>query len=389
MKLSEISLFIFLGLMTAIAPLSTDMYLPALPKLAEVFGISPSLAQLTLTMTMAGMALGQLIGGPLSDRFGRKVPVLVGMTFFTLSSYGASTAETPSVLLLYRFMQGFFGSFGLVIARAIARDLKTGAELLTLYSALIMINGLAPVLAPVAGGQILRWTDWRGVFYVLTAIGLILALNCIPYKETLAKEHRLPHLSDAFCSYPHLFHDSYFMGHCLLEGFLFISFFGYLAGSSFLFQHIYGLSAQIYSLILGMVGVGLLLTGLLPAALAKKVLDDAMLRHSIILSFIGSLFLLAGLYFLWPLPVLIPILIITIIPLSITETVSMSMALSRQGKNAGAASALLGFFSVAPGSLTMPLTGIAGEDTALPLGLLMAAGYALCLLSYWKWVHGK
>lgn len=179
------------------------------------------------------------------------------------------------------------------------------------------------------------------------------------------------------------------MGHCLLEGFLFISFFGYLAGSSFLLQHIYGLSAQTYSLILGVVGVGLLLTGLLPAALAKKVLDDAMLRHSIILSFIASLFLLAGFYFLWPLHLLIPILIITVIPLSITETVSMSMALSRQGKNAGAASALLGFFTVAPGSLTMPLTGIAGEDTALPLGLLMTGGYALCLLSYWKWVHGK
>lgn len=138
-----------------------------------------------------------------------------------------------------------------------------------------------------------------------------------------------------------------------------------------------------------MVGVGLLLTGLLPAALAKKVLDDAMLRHSIILSFIASLFLLSGFYFLWPLHLLIPILIITVIPLSITETVSMSMALSRQGKNAGAASALLGFFTVAPGSLTMPLTGIAGEDTALPLGLLMTGGYTLCLLSYWKWVHGK
>lgn len=389
MKVSEIGLFIFLGLMTAVAPLATDMYLPALPELAESFGISPSLAQLTLTMTMAGMALGQLFGGPLSDRFGRKIPILVGMTVFTLTSYGASEASTPSVLLFFRFVQGFFGSFGLVIARAIARDIKTGTELLTLYSALMMINGLAPVLAPVAGGQILRWTDWRGVFYVLTAIGLLLALSCIPYRETLPKEHRLPRLTAAFRSYPHLFHDSYFMGHCLLEGFLFISFFGYLAGSSFLFQHIYGLSAQTYSLILGVVGVGLLLTGLLPAALAKKVLDDAMLRHSIILSFIASLFLLAGFYFLWPLHLLIPILIITVIPLSITETVSMSMALSRQGKNAGAASALLGFFTVAPGSLTMPLTGIAGEDTALPLGLLMTGGYALCLLSYWKWVHGK
>lgn len=204
MKVSEIGLFIFLGLMTAVAPLATDMYLPALPELAEFFGISPSLAQLTLTMTMAGMALGQLFGGPLSDRFGRKIPILVGMTVFTLTSYGASEASTPSVLLFFRFVQGFFGSFGLVIARAIARDIKTGTELLTLYSALMMINGLAPVLAPVAGGQILRWTDWRGVFYVLTAIGLLLALSCIPYRETLPQSHRLHRLTAAFRSYPHL-----------------------------------------------------------------------------------------------------------------------------------------------------------------------------------------
>lgn len=194
-----------------------------------------------------------------------------------------------------------------------------------LFIFLGLMTAVAPVLAPVAGGQILRWTDWRGVFYVLTGIGLLLALSCIPCRETLPKGHRLPRPTAAFRSYPHLFHDSYFMGHCLLEGFLFISFFGYLA----------------------------------------------------------------GFYFLWPLHLLIPILIITVIPLSITETVSMSMALSRQGKNAGAASALLGFFTVAPGSLTMPLTGIAGEDTALPLGLLMTGGYALCLLSYWKWVHGR
>ena len=152
---------VFLGIMTAMAPLSTDMYLPALPELGGDFGISASLTQLTLTMTMLGMAFGQIFMGPLSDRFGRKLPLLVGMIVFTAASAGACLSENITAFLVFRFLQGFSGASGIVIARAIARDVAEGPELTRFFAILMLVNGLAPIAAPVIGGQILRFTSWR------------------------------------------------------------------------------------------------------------------------------------------------------------------------------------------------------------------------------------
>lgn len=385
----DMAMVFFLGIMTAVAPLAMDMYLPALPEVSEELHVSPSLAQLTLTAVMVGMALGQLVGGPLSDKMGRRRPALVGMSLFALSSWLCTKTNSIYLFLLLRFIQGFFGSFGLVIARAIAKDIKSGDDLLRFYSILMMIQGIAPVLAPVSGGIVLQFTDWHGVLELLTAVALLLTLGCIIYKETLPADKRIPDVKRTFRSFPALFRDSYFMGCCLVQGFLFIAFFGYLAASSFVFQDIYGLSPKHYSYILGTIGLGLFLTSALPGKMAGHVLDDSMLRWSILLSFMGSLMLLPGLYFRMSLLYVLPVLFITIVPLSVVETVSLSMGISRQGKRAGAASAMIGFFSVAPGGLAMPLVGIAGKETALPMALVMVAGYGLCFLSYWKWVHGR
>lgn len=389
LSLSNVGMILFLGIMTAITPFSMDTYLPALPELQEEMGISPSVSQLTLTMTIVGMAVGQLVGGPLSDMKGRKKPLLLGMSVFTASSFFAIFAKHIGVFLILRFMQGFFGSFGLVIARAIARDVKEGSELLQFYSILMLINGLAPIVAPIIGGQILRFTDWHGVFYALTGLGIILVLSTVFYKETLPEERRISSLGTAFKSFPELMKDSYFLGQCLIQGFLFVSFFGYLAGSSFLFEDIYGLSASEYSYILGGVGIGLLLTGLLPAKLANVVPAEKLLYVSILTSFIGSLILFPGLYNLWPLWYVIPAIVITIIPLSIIETTGLAMAVNRQGEKAGSASALIGFFTVAMGGLTMPLVGIGGKGTAVPLGLVIIIGYTLCLVTFERLVRGK
>lgn len=351
------ALLLFLGMMTAVAPLAMDMYLPALPAVSEELHISPSLAQLTLTAVMVGMALGQVVGGPLSDKMGRKRPVLTGMALFALSSYLCTKTNSIHLFLLLRFIQGFFGSFGLVIARAIAKDIKSGDDLLRFYSILMMIQGIAPILAPVAGGIVLQFTDWHGVFELLTAVAMLLTLGCIVYRETLPREKRIPNMKRTFRSFPLLFRDSYFMGCCLVQGFLFVAFFGYLAASSFVFQEIYGLTPEHYSYILGAIGLGLFLTSALPGKLAGQVLDDSMLRWSILLSLVGSLALLPGLWFRMSLWYVLPVLFISIVPLSVVETVSLSMGISRQGKRAGAASAVLGFFSVAPGGVAMPPGG--------------------------------
>lgn len=232
-------LTVFLGVMSAMAPLATDMYLPALPVMQVDLGVSASVAQLTLTMTMLGMAVGQMLMGPLSDRYGRKGPLLLGMLGFTAAAVGCAAAESVPLFLAFRFLMGFSGASGIVIARAIARDVCKGPELTRFFAILMMVNGLAPVIAPVIGGQILLFSSWRGVFVLLIAVGLVQAGATLVYRETLAPERRIEGLAASFRKFPELLRDRYIVGHCLVQCFVFGAFFSYLAGSSFLFQNIY------------------------------------------------------------------------------------------------------------------------------------------------------
>ena len=369
-------------MMTAMAPLSTDMYLPSLPVMQADFGISASLVQLTLTMTMLGMALGQIFAGPVSDYYGRKKPLVIGMAAFTAATIGCVLAENIIAFLCFRFVMGFAGASGIVVAKAIARDVCEGPELTRFFAMLMMVNGLAPIIAPVIGGQILLFTTWRGVFVTLVAIGLVLLLATLVYKETLSPEKRLAGIMASFAKFPQLLKNRYFLGHCLLQCFVFGGFFAYLSGSSFVFQNIFQVSPQVYSLIFGGIGVGLLVAGALPARLAGRVPDEKMLQTAILVSLSGSALLFLGFWFEVGLAVILPILFFTITPLSVLGASSFSLALSRQGKNAGTASALLGFSSMILGGCMMPLVGIAGEHTAIPMCVMMIAGYGLGYIIY-------
>lgn len=192
-------------------------------------------------------------------------------------------------------------------------------------------------------------------------------------------------MAASFHAFPALLRDRYFFGHCLVQCFVFASFFSYIAGSSFVFQNIYGISAQGYSLIFGGIGTGLFLVGGLPARLAGHVKDVTMLKASLLVPLVGSSLLLAAfLTGFAPLALVIVLLFITIVPLSVMGTASFSLALSRQGRNAGAASALIGFFSMALGGVMMPLVGIAGDATAIPMAGLMLAGYTLGALVFYR-----
>ena len=376
-KGKQLWLTVFLGLMTAMAPLATDMYLPALPTVQLDFGITASLAQMTLTMTMIGMALGQIFAGPISDRYGRKWPLTAGMVVFTLSTVGCVWAQDIMVFLFFRFISGFAGASGIVIAKAIARDVCQGPELTKFFAMLMMVNGLAPIIAPVIGGQILLYTSWRGVFVVLVAVGLFQLIATLIYKETLPKDHRLAGLRESFAKFPMLLKNRYFLGHCLVQCFVFGAFFSYLAGSSFVFQNIFQVSPQVFSLIFGGIGAGLLLSGALPARLAGRVADVKMLHISLLVPLIGSVLLLLAFSAGMGMAVILPVLFLTIVPLSVMGAASFSLALSRQGKNAGSASALIGFFSMILGGCMMPLVGIAGENTAIPMCVIMLSGYGL------------
>ena len=383
---SRFWLTVFLGLMTAIAPLSTDMYLPALPEVQADFGVSTSLVQMTLTMTTLGMALGQILVGPMSDLLGRRRPLFIGMLVFIGATLGCVLAEDIHLFLFFRFCAGFAGASGIVIARAIARDVCEGAELTRFFAVLMMVNGFAPIIAPVIGGQILLFANWRAAFVLLTIIGVFLAGAALIYQETLPQEARSANMTDSLKKFPALLRNRYFLGHCLLQCFVFGAFFSYLSGSSFVFQNIYAVSPQGYSIIFAVIGAGLLLAGILPARLAGRVPDIVMLKYSVLVPLFGSVLLLAGFCFSAPLAVILVVLFLTIVPLSVMGTASFSLALSRQGGNAGSASALIGCFSMLLGACMMPLVGLAGDHTAIPMGIVMLTGYGLGALVFYRMI---
>lgn len=382
-KKSLLWLTIFLGTLAAMAPLSTDMYLPSLPFMPEEFGVGISVIQLTLTMTMAGMAIGQIFAGPISDMKGRRLPLVIGMGIFALSSLVCVFAESITVFLTFRFIQGLAGAAGIVIARAIARDICEGPQLTKFFSMLMLVNGLAPILAPVIGGQILLFTSWRGIFVFLTVIGCLLVGASLLFHETLAPEQRLQGIHSSFKSFGQLLTNRYFLGHCFMQCFAFAAFFAYISGSSFVFQNIYAVSAQTYSGIFGGIGICIALAGALPARLAGRVSDVSMLRWSLVQAFLGSLLIFGAFYCSAPLPLVILALIVTISMISIMGAASFSLAMQTQGKNAGSASAIIGFFSMISGGIMAPLVGIAGSHTAMPMAFIMVLGECGALVFFY------
>ena len=383
-KKSRLWLTVFLGMLAALAPLSTDMYLPALPVMTDAFGIGTSVVQLTLTMTMAGMAIGQIFAGPISDRMGRRRPLIAGMLVFAMATMVCVFAESIWVFLLFRFIQGMAGAVGIVVARAIARDICEGAELTRFFAMLMLVNGLAPILAPVIGGQILLFTSWRGIFLLLAVIGTVLMAASIGFHESLLPENRIASIWKSFYSFGALLRDRYFFGNCLVQCFAFSAFFAYISGSSFVFQNIYHVSAQMYSAVFGGIGLCIALCGILPARLAGRVSDVRLLRWSLVQAFLGSVLVLACCWFAAPLGLLIAALIVTIPMISVMGAASFSLAMQTQGKNAGSASALIGFFSMISGGIMAPLVGMAGSANAMPMAFIMLLGEAGALVVfYW------
>lgn len=379
-------LVIFLGIMSAMAPLATDMYLPALPVMQEDYGISTSAVQMTLTMTMIGMAIGQIFAGPISDMKGRKLPLLLGMLVFMSMSAICALATNIWIFLAARFIQGFAGACGIVISRAIARDLCKGAELTKFFSILMMVNGLAPILAPVLGGQILVMGSWRHVFWVLAIIGLVMAGATVIFKESLPVELRLKNINRTLLTFPILMRNKYFMGHCLVQMFEFAAFFAYIGCSSFVFQGIYHISPQVYSYVFGGIGASLMIAGGLPAKLSGRVSDEKMLRYSLYLQAITAVILVGIFYVEAPFTIIVPLLVLGLAPLSVVGAASFSLALSSQGRNAGSASALLGCSSMILGGLLMPIVGIFGTDSGVPMAVMMLVGFTMAIAACHRYI---
>lgn len=384
------STILFLGLLTAMGPFLMDLYLPALPLLPSIFNVSPSMIQMTLTTTMVGLALGQIIIGPLSDTYGRRLPLIVGMFVSTLASLLFTQATSIEMLLFSRFLQGFAGSSGLVIARAIARDLASGPELGALMATLMMVNGFAPVIAPLLGGQILYFFDWHAVFFVLAFICAILGLKAISFPETLHPENRTTGgLQTTLQSFKVLLKDSYFVGHCMIQWFAFGGFFAYIAGSSFVFQNIYGLNSQEYSYLFGFMSLGIIGASSIGKRLSTRMPVALLLKYSLMIATLGSLAFLINISLGAPMWVIVACLYPTIATISVMGATTFSLAMTKYGHTAGSGSALLGFFSLASAGLMAPLVGLGGEANGIPMGLIMTFGNSAALFFFYLLVNNK
>ncbi|WP_438496197.1 multidrug effflux MFS transporter [Paenibacillus sp. IHBB 3054] len=380
----RLQLAIILGAIATIGPLSIDMYLPALPALGEHFGTSAALVQLSLTFFLLGLALGQLVAGPLSDVHGRRRPLLIGMLIYAVSSLLCAFSPSIGLLVGLRFIQGLAGSVGVVISRAAVRDLYSGSELTKFFSLLMIVNGLGPIFAPVIGGQLLRITTWQGVFIVLFAAGLLFcATILLRLPETLPKERRVKSgLLGTLRTFRDLLRNRKFIGYALSQGFVTAAMFAYISGSSFVLQNIFGVSPQMYSLIFAVNGLGIIMSGQIAGRLSGRLGEARLLASGLLLCTLGGVLLLVtilaggGL-----LPILI-CLFAVVSSVGMVGTTSFSLAMQDQGETAGSASALLGLLPLLLGGCVAPLVGLGGDETALPMAIVIAGAGVCSILSY-------
>nr|WP_134727869.1 Bcr/CflA family multidrug efflux MFS transporter [Amycolatopsis nivea] len=380
----KIRRLLILGGLSAFGPLSIDMYLPALPRMAGDFQASDTTVQLTLTAFVVGLAVGQIIAGPLSDSFGRRRPLLVGLGLYIVGSVAAAVSPGVELLIAARSIQALGAAAGIVIARATVRDLYTGTAMTKFFSLLLLVNGLAPILAPVLGGQLLTFTSWRGVFVVLTGFGaLLLAAVAFALPEPLPVERRHPaRLGGVLRTYWHLLTDRTFLGYALTAGLNFAALFAYISGSSFALQDVYRLSPQEYSVVFGLNGVGIVLAGQLNGWLVGRFPERTLLRTGLTVSTLSGLATLAAAVMRLPLPALLIPLLLMVSCIGIINPNASSLALAGHARTAGAASALLGVLQFAIGGIATPLVGLGGPGTAVPMTAVMAGFGVVAWLSF-------
>ncbi|MFG2029498.1 Bcr/CflA family multidrug efflux MFS transporter [Streptomyces sp. NPDC048825] len=370
---------LILGGLTAVPPLSIDMYLPALPEVTASLHAPAATVQLTLTACLAGMALGQLVVGPMSDKWGRRRPLIAGLLVYIVATAVCAFAPTVELLVAFRLLQGLAGAAGIVIARAVVRDLYDGVDMARFFSTLMLISGVAPIIAPLIGGQVLRITDWRGVFYVLTAVGVVLTVvvwRLLP--ETLAPEQRHGGgVLEALRTMRGLLADRVFTGYLLAGGFAFAALFAYVSASPFVIQELYGASPQTYSILFGVNSVGLVLVGQINGkVLVGRVSLDKVLTVGLAIVTAASFALLLMAAGVFGEVGLVPIavgLFVLMSAMSLCLPNTNALALMRTPHSAGSASALLGTSSFLVGAIATPLVGIAGEHTAVPMAVVQLA----------------
>ncbi|GAB3596529.1 multidrug effflux MFS transporter [Angustibacter peucedani] len=369
-----VGLVVLLGSLQGLGPLSLDTYLPALPDIARDLGASTSATQLTLTATLVGLASGQLVFGPLSDRLGRRRPLVAGLALYVVACVMCAVAPTVELLVAGRFVQGFAGAAGMVSAMAIARDSTSGTAMARLFAALMLVTGVAPVLAPVLGGQLLLVTSWRGIFALLAITGaVLLAVAALRVPETLPVERRRGgSVLDTLRVFRELLRDRGFTGPLLALVLSCMGLFGYLAGSPFLLQDVHGLSPQAYSAVFAVNTVGLTALSQLSGRVVHRVGPARLLLAGTAICALGGLGLVAATVTDAGLVAVLPSLFGVVGGMGLVFPNASALALAAHGDTAGSASALLGTGQFLAGAVAAPLVGL-GPDASLTMALVLAA----------------
>ncbi|MCK8673309.1 multidrug effflux MFS transporter [Rhodococcus sp. HM1] len=370
-----------MALLAAVAPLAIDMYLPAFPEMAVEFGTSASAVQLTLTTFLIGLALGQLVFGPLSDRFGRRPLLLVGTLVCAVFSAASALAPTVELLAASRFLQGFAGAAGIVLGRAVISDRAHGPAAAKLFGLLVVVNAVAPVVAPLVGGTVVTNVGWRAVFWVLAGLSLLMfacVLALVP--ETHPKERRstggaAAMLGDARA----LLRNRRYVGYTLAYAFAFGVMFAYISASPFVLQNIHGLSTGWYTVSFTANAIGLVIFSVVNGAVAGRFGERATLRIGLTLLAVFSVVMLVDALagpVLW---VTLVTLWLTMGSLGLVIANATTLALGEAQRAAGTGSAILGALQFLLAAAISPLVGIGGEETALPMGIAMVLSAAIAL----------
>jgi MFS transporter, DHA1 family, multidrug resistance protein len=375
---------LLLATFSALGPFTVDMNLSSLPQMMNVFNTTASAIQGSLTASLLGLGLGQLIAGPLSDVHGRRKPLLISMLLYFLISVACAFSPNISMFIALRFIQGFVASAGLVISRAIVRDRYSGVEMVKFMALLTMISSVTPLISPTAGSAVTTFTSWIGVFIFLGFLGFFLTgITIWGIKESLPARQRVPsNFREVLRNYGSLLRDRSFIGYALVNGILFSGVFAYVAGTPFIYQNMYGISPQLFSVLFALNGLGIILGSQLVKRLAGRMDERRIFRIGLLLAFITTAAILIVVLVHGPFVALFIEIFLFAAAIGMIGPVSFTLAMESQGHIAGSAAAVLGTLQFALGAVTSPLVGIAGENSAVPFGITIFMTSILAVISY-------
>ena len=378
---------LILSALVAIAPMSIDMYLPALPALERFFATDTASVQHTLASFFLGLTVGQLLYGPIADRYGRKPPLYFGLTLYVVASAACALAPTIGSLIGLRFLQALSGCAGMVVARAVVRDLYDRQESARVFSVLLMVMGIAPIVAPLAGGYLLTWFGWRSIFWVLALFGvacLVAVKTGLP--ETIPRDQpRIP-LSKAMGNYAALLADRRYLGYALSGGFGQAGMFAYISGSPFVIIDLYGVPAHYFGWLFGLNATGIVAFTQLNRRLLLRYDSDRVLDFGNLTGFLMCILLLvmawtnaAGL-----IGILVPLFFVVSLR-GLTFPNASAGAMAPFPEKAGSASALLGSVQFAIAAAASAAVGIFHDGTAVPMAAVVGTCGLLAFISY-RWL---